>query len=468
MSAPTATVSPMNTSSDRQRLLPGSPVAARLLGSASRSAARALTRLPAPARRAAHAARRAADLAADRAASARASNALGPRHDERFEVVVHFAGDSASAYQLTQWLWPLEQLAEHLTVGIVCRSARTAQELAARTHLPVRFGRRIADLDAIVGDSAVRCVLYVNQATQNFHALRYPRPAHVHLSHGESEKSSMVSNQLKAYDYVLTAGQAARDRIAGQLIGFSDDRMIDVGRPQLDAPAPLPQEWADHLFAHPTTGAPVVFWAPTWEGDSPSMAYGTLPVSGRLLAQALITTGAHILYRPHPRTGFLDPQFREADAAVRALVQEAGGFVDTTASVGWQFAAADACIAEMSSVAFDWLATGKPIALIRPKDPHAEIVAGGLFDRIPSFTPEAIPQSISLLLPTTTPKQGNFQLTTNLGSEGTPSESLGSQTATSATHYLGCTRPDKQIGRFTTAIRSIVERREIQLRGAQS
>lgn len=357
---------------------------------------------------------------------------------------MHFAGDSASAYQLTQWLWPLGQLAAHMDVGIVCRSARTAQAIAGQTDLPVRFARRISDLDAILGAGSVRCVLYVNQATQNFHALRYPRPAHVHLSHGESEKSSMVSNQLKAYDYVLTAGQAARDRITDQLIGFADDRMIDVGRPQLDAPAEVPQQWSDHLASravHVRTAAgtgdrSTILWAPTWEGDSPSMAYGTLPVSGPLLVDALASAGAHIIYRPHPRTGFLAPQFRAADDVLRARVSEAGGFVDTTPAVGWQFAAADACIAEMSSVAFDWLATGKPLALIRPADEHAQIVPGGLFDRVPSFPPESAAEAVA---------------------------GLRTSVTGAAHHYLGSTAPGAQLRRFIAAVLRIAENRSDDL-----
>lgn len=433
----------------------------RAVGSASRSAARALTRLPAPTRRAAQIVRKAADTVADRAASARVSSVLGPRQDEHFQVVVHFAGDSASVYQLTQWLWPFEQLAEHFNVGILCRSARTAQEIATRTELPVRFGRRVADLDSVLGSSAVRCVLYVNQSPLNFHALRYPRPAHVHMSHGESEKTSMVSNQLKAYDYVLIAGKAARHRIEGQLIGFDDDRMIDVGRPQLDAPAPAPQEWTEYLTAigggSGSQTRRTVFWAPTWEGDSPSMAYGTLPVSGPLLARALTDAGLRIIYRPHPRTGVNDPDFRAADAAVRAQLEQAGGFVDTTAAVGWQFAVADACIAEMSSVAFDWLTTGKPLALVRPADERAEIVAGGLFDRVPSVLPASAAEAVTAVLDTATSSGDDQTAATGSAGEVTADGSL--LLRETAHYYLGDTAPGAQIRRFTEAICGIVNQR---------
>ncbi|WP_198394226.1 CDP-glycerol glycerophosphotransferase family protein [Brevibacterium yomogidense] len=377
-------------------------------------------------------------------------------------MVVHFAGDSASAYQLEQWRWPLEQLAQYLDVGILCRSARTARVLAAQTTLPVRFGRRMADLDAVLGGNEVRCVLYVNQSPLNFHALRYPRPAHIHMSHGESEKSSMVTNQLKAYDYVFTAGTAARERIASQLIGFADDRMIDVGRPQLDGPSAVPQKWTEHLAAtsdESKDSRRVVFWAPTWEGDSPSMAYGTLPVSGPRLARTLISADAQIIYRPHPRTGFLDPQFRAADDELRALVEGAGGFVDTTTDIGWQFTAADACIAEMSAIAFDWLSTGKPLALIRPADGRADIVPGGLFSRVPSFLPTVAPEAVITVLGTLNSVLGDVVKndSDNSGDAGAREQLL---LAEASHYYLGDTEPGAQIHRFTQAIRHVVDQRE--------
>lgn len=423
------------------------PAVGRITASASQTAARLLTRLPAPARSAVRLARKGVGAVLDTTAASMGADDLRPGPDDgRFPVVVHFAGDADSSYQLTQWLWPLEQLARNLPVIILCRNARTARDVADLTELPVRFGRRLADLDAAVGGDAVRCVLYMNQSPQNFHALRYARPVHVHLSHGESEKSSMVTNQLKAYDRVFTAGQAARDRISTQLIEFSDDRMIDVGRPQLDAPAPVPEEWREYIAGGgESTAAPTVFWAPTWEGDSPAMAYGTLPQSGIAIAEALVTAGARVIYRPHPRTGVADPLFRAADTAVRTRIAASGGFIDSTASVGWQFVEADACITEMSSVAFDWLTTGKPLALIRPNDARAETIPGGLLDRVPAVAPDHAAEAVTALVKAIASPD---------------STALGGV----AHHYLGDTAPGSQIERFIGAIMTVVDQREKALR----
>ncbi|WP_051297313.1 CDP-glycerol glycerophosphotransferase family protein [Brevibacterium album] len=409
-------------------------------------------------------ARRAGGTAADRLAAARTSRVLGPRDDDAFTVIVHFAGDAASAYQLEQWLWPLERLAAEESVGILCRGARTAERIAGRTGLPVRYGRSIADLDAVLGAESVRCVLYVNQATQNFHALRHPRPAHVHLSHGESEKASMVTNQLKAYDLVFTAGEAARERLRSQLIGFGEDRMIDVGRPQLDQPRPLPREWMDFAASHPARPGKTVLWAPTWEGDSSSMAYGTLTRSGEALVRELASAGARIIYRPHPRTGFLDREFRNAHRRVSELVAQAGGFVDVTPAVGWQFDVADACIAEMSSVAFDWLATHKPLALLEPADARAVRQRGGLFDRVPSFPAENAAQAVASVLRQLPGVSGGHGGAAGEGGGASGAETDTRELAAAAEHYLGDTAPGAQMRRFADAVRRVAEERVILLR----
>lgn len=394
--------------------------------------------------------RRIADVGADRLTAPRAARVLAPRPDDRFTVVVHFAGDSASLYQLEQWLWPLEQLAERTSVGILCRGARIAQRIADRTSLPVRYGRSISALDSVLGAESTLCVLYVNQSPLNFHALRHPRPAHVHLSHGESEKASMVTNQLKAYDRVLTAGQAARERLTSRLIGFGPERMIDVGRPQLDQPRTLPQQWQDYLRASEADRAaprPVLLWAPTWEGDSGAMAYGTLPASGGPLIEAAHSAGMRVLYRPHPRTGFVDPGFRDADRRIRDHVRDVGGFIDETEAVSWQLEAADACIAEMSSVAFDWLSTTKPLALILPTDNRAETLIGGLFDRVPSYQAEAAGRAVEALAEDVSAGQEH--------EEGVIEDA--------ARYYLGDVSPGAQVQRFVSSVTEIARERKTLL-----
>src|SRR5699024_4757346 len=348
--------------------------------------------LPHAAARGANFAQAAAKLAAqrlrERVRESRLSDDFHPQDDDEFVAAVHFAGDLSSVYQLEQWLWPFAQLEAHLKdighssrpFGIIVRNAPVAEYLKGITDFPVRFSRLTNGLDKFMNSPSLRAVFYVNQATSNFHALRYPEPAHIHLSHGESEKISMISNQLKAYDFVFTAGQAARERIERALYGMSDDRMLDVGRPQLDQPRSIPPAWEEFKRAHPD--GKVVFYAPTWEGDSPSMSYGTIAFNGEGIVTGLLDAGYRVIFRPHPRTGVMQHEFEKAVETVTEIVEShPRGFLDQSPDVSWQFDEADIAVVEMTAVAFDWLASGKPLVMIRPQDPDAEVLEGGLLDR---------------------------------------------------------------------------------------
>lgn len=377
--------------------------------------------------------------------------AYTPQPDDAFVAAVYFAGDAASLYQLREWLLPMERLAERLSevgygdtpVAIFCRSADHARRISQRTKLPVRFGRLSVHLNAFMGQPSLRIVFYVNQATLNFQALRFTQPAHIHLSHGESEKISMISNQLKAYDYIFTAGQAARERLLSSLVGFAqqggEQRMIDVGRPQLDAPRQAPQAWQEMVNDERLT----VFYAPTWEGDSPAMAYGTLKHNGPALVRGLLDAGCRVLFRPHPRTGVMDVETAQALSYLKQLVTEhPRGYLDDDARLGWQFDAADVCLAEMSALAFDWLSTGKPLVLIRPDDPGAEVLPGGLFDRVPAGDARDPSELIDMV-------------TSAAGS------TVRAEVQRVQAHYLGDTAPGEQQRRFERATLNIIDERGV-------
>ncbi len=397
-------------------------------------------------------ARTSAALVRGRLVERRLDPTYAPQPDDAFVVAAYFAGDAASLYQLREWLLPFERLSERLVeeghgeapLAIFCRNADHARRITPATQLPIRFGRLAKDLEAFMGQSSLRVVFYVNQATMNFQSLRFTRPAHVHLSHGESEKVSMISNQLKAYDYIFTAGQAARQRLLGTLVGFREQggeaRMIDIGRPQLDAPRQAPQAWREMTDSERLT----VFYAPTWEGDSPSMAYGTLKHNGPAIVRGLLEAGCRVIFRPHPRTGVIDVETAQALAAVKQLVIEhPRGYLDDDVRLGWQFDAADACLAEMSAVAFDWLSTGKPLVLIRPDDPGAEVLPGGLLDRAPAGDARQPSEIVDLV-------------TATAGS----SDSGAARDAQA--YYLGNTEPGQQQLRFEAATIQIVGERSAE------
>ncbi|HEY3534415.1 MAG TPA: CDP-glycerol glycerophosphotransferase family protein [Pedococcus sp.] len=389
-------------------------------------------------------ARRGGALVADRAVEVRRAGHLRVRahRDDELDVVAFFSGEPGQLYQLRMWLGPLAELSRHLRVALLLRDARNAAAIAAETDLPVRMSRRTEECNAWVVASGARLVLYVNQNTQNFQTLRLARPAHAHLSHGESEKVSMVSNQLKAYDRVFTAGPAARQRILDHLVDFDASHFLDVGRPQLDVPP-----GRRHL---PRDQRTTVLYAPTWEGDSPAMAYGSVASQGVELARAVLASPAHrLLYRPHPQTGRFSHETREADHRIRDLVAAAnaaepaaGHLVDTGSEFGWQLEESDACVCDVSAVAFDWLATGKPMVLTAGHSDSAS--AGPTTDQLPRLGPGEAPRVLQ-----------------RLAEESDPEHHARLQQL--AEHHFGDTSPGASMARFVAACRETVAERRARL-----
>jgi hypothetical protein len=348
-------------------------------------------------------------------------------------VAVFFATGPENLYQFEQWRLPLEELAGSRPVLVVVDRPDTGAALLRRTALPVTLARGSAALEVLVASRDVRVVLYLNQVEANFRMLRFAGPVHVQIGHGESDKASSVSNQHKAYDLVFVGGDAGRDRLGAALRGFdAGQRTRPVGRPQLDHDYPGAPDWA------PGSGHRVLY-APTWEGDRPSIAYGSLASHGVAMVEALLAAGdVRVIYRPHPRTGQASAAHAAADRQIRALLQARGSrhLVDR-GPYGWQWSFADACITDVSAVAYDWLATAKPLVVtepaataLRPRSP--------LLERLPLLAPDQAGQVPYMLRGRGLGRPG--------GAAGDLAELVG--------HYFGETADRASSRRFAAAIES--------------
>jgi hypothetical protein len=277
-------------------------------------------------------------------------------------VAVFFATGPENFYQFEQWRLPLEHLALQRPLFVIVDRPDTGDLVLRTSRLPLAFARGSRALEELVTDRDVRVVLYLNQIEANFRMLRFASPVHIQIGHGESDKGGSISNQHKAYDLTFVGGDAGRDRLDGALRGFdATERTLAVGRPQLDYSYPGAPAW-------PSDSGLRVWYAPTWEGDRPSITYGSLASHGVAMIEALIADPSiRVIYRPHARTGYASRRHREADRAVRSLLAKAGDrhLVDQE-SYGWQWDFADACITDISAVAYDWLATGKPLVITEP------------------------------------------------------------------------------------------------------
>lgn len=299
---------------------------------------------------------------------------LDPLPEHCFRIAVYFADGAVNMYQMRQWYRPLALLAERWPVVVLSRSATGAERLIEEDGPPVAFVPTVRDLERFIATQDIRIVLYVNQNTRNFQMFRYGRRWHVFINHGESDKMYMTTNQYKAYDYALVAGQAARDRLSRTLWDYDVDlRTIEIGRPQADHYSGVLPYTADERT--------VVLYAPTWEGDRPSASYGSIASHGERLVAALLATGVHrVIYRPHPRSGVVDADYGAAHRRILAAIAAANAadpsaqhVYDDGPELGWQLAAADVAIVDISAMVYDRLAAGKPLLITRPVDERASI-----------------------------------------------------------------------------------------------
>jgi len=298
-------------------------------------------------------------------------------------IGVYFADTRVNLYQMRQWYGPLAELAATHPVVIIARSPGSYLTLRDEAPVPVVYLRGVTDIERFLETQELRLVLYVNQNQKNFQMFRYGRMWHVFVNHGESDKMYMTSNQFKAYDYALVAGDAALDRLSRKLWAYDvAAKAIPIGRPQ-----------ADHFAGvapYPPDDRVTVLYAPTWEGDRPAAAYGSIASHGRALAGAVLDSSRHrLIYRPHPRSGVLSPDYRQAHLEIVAAIEAANAkdpsahhVYDDKPLLGWQLAAADVAITDISAMIYDRLATGKPILVARPVSPDAEVDEEGFLGAV--------------------------------------------------------------------------------------
>ncbi len=301
-----------------------------------------------------------------------------PLPQNHFKIAVYFADGPVNLYQMRQWYKPLAKLAETWPVLVLSRTGGGTLQLIEESPLPVTYVRQVSDLERVVAEQDIRIVFYVNQNAKNFQMMRYGRRWHVFINHGESDKMYMTTNQFKAYDYAFVAGDAALARLGKVLWDYDlNKRAVKIGRPQAD--------YYTGELPYTPDARPVVLYAPTWEGDRPAAAYGSVSTHGVALVTALLETRRHrVIYRPHPRSGVVDHEYGAANRQIIAAIAAANArdgaaqhIYDTGADLGWQLSAADVAIVDISAMVYDRLAAGKPLMVTRPLNPAAEIDTTG-------------------------------------------------------------------------------------------
>ena len=296
----------------------------------------------------------------------RAAHALRPAlvaHAPAFAV--YYASVAGARYQLGMWLPYLERLGVPFVV--ITRAQETVPVIASLTRAPIVVPRRNSDvaiLDELVVPS-LKAAFYVQGSSANSFFQRYRRLTHIWLNHGDSDKAANFSARHATYDKLFVSGQQGVERYAAHGVHVPPERFAIVGRPQI--------ERIEVQEEPPPAGAPrTVLYAPTWRGGRPSTNYSSLPLAEKIV-EALLERGATVVFRPHPLS-YLEPDDAAVIRAVHArLAADAsatrrahvwGAAAETERDIPDCINAVDALVTDVSSVASDFLASGKPIAMV--------------------------------------------------------------------------------------------------------
>lgn len=285
----------------------------------------------------------------DRSASIVA--ALTP-YAPRFAIL--FSGRPEAGYQISMWLPYLERTGEPYV--LIVRERNFIPVARRLTTAPVLYVGRPEILDRLLVPG-IGAVFYVNNEAKNAQGVRFRGPTHVHLGHGDSEKPPSYQTTTAMFDEIFVAGQAGIDRFAAHGVLVPIEKFRIVGRPQLERVEPA---------RHPVPNPATVLYAPTWRGGLADMSFGSLRY-GADIVSALLRLGAVVAFRPHP--------YSSRDAESRVFIQqidallEAAGTQHLTSRRTRELDildclnAADALVADVSSVASDFLHSGKPLAI---------------------------------------------------------------------------------------------------------
>jgi hypothetical protein len=285
----------------------------------------------------------------------------------RPEFAVYYAATSGARYQLGMWLPYLERLGRPFFV--ITRDPETVEVIKELTDAPilVPLASDVSrSLDTMVVPS-LRAAFYVQGSPANQTFQRFRRLTHVWLNHGDSDKPANFHPRHASYDRLFVAGRLGIDRYAAHGIDVPAEKFDLVGRPQIEKimvrDEPLPD------------GPRTVFYAPTWRGGRESTNYSSLPWGAGIVA-ALLQRQSTVIFRPHP-VSYRDPGDAERIAEIHRLLADDqrqsgrghrwGAAAEREFDVADCSNAADALITDVSSVASDFLASGKPFAMVSTK-----------------------------------------------------------------------------------------------------
>lgn len=284
------------------------------------------------------------------------------------KFLVYFSAPADSEYQILMWLPLFERVG--VPYLVIVRERYMYDIVAEATTAPVVMCPTLASVDAVM-ESDTSAVFYVNNSMKNSQGVRFADKVHVQLLHGESDKPPSYNPVTAMFDQIYVAGQGGVDRYAQHGVDIPAAKFRIVGRPQVEKVAQ-----AESDITKKTN--PLVLYAPTWQGFYDDTSLTSLPYASAVV-ESLLGLGATVIFRPHPYSFKHAPSLRQITEVNQLLAKAnaAGGEhlygeSATQLSLFDSFNAVDALVTDVSSVAADFLYSGKPFAVVDVGEPDAD------------------------------------------------------------------------------------------------
>jgi len=277
------------------------------------------------------------------------------------QIVVYFFGGMGQTYQIKQWIDTFKELDKKHPLVVITRDENVEIFFKKTLPLDVIYCKTLNDLQNMYSFIDPKVIIYINNGYKNFQSLIYNDAMHIHINHGESDKSSDHSNQIKGYDYVFVHGPNGFNNYMKYLIKINPNKFIQTGRPQLDFVKPVKLN---------TYGKKVIIYAPTWEATHRAMRYTSVDIYGEKIVDSIINSDYFLIYKPHPNLGANDKNvLRIHKKLLKKIKSHKYATTITNEDINNIYPLVDFAIFDMSSVMTDYLVVNKPFVLADVFDP---------------------------------------------------------------------------------------------------
>ncbi|TMX34367.1 CDP-glycerol glycerophosphotransferase family protein [Vibrio sp. Hep-1b-8] len=270
-------------------------------------------------------------------------------------LLVYFASSYKELYQLYMWEALFEALSEDYQLEVIFRNPVSYYKYNGKfdKKLCLKTSTLYLHIDSI----NVSACIYVNNTLLNYHMLKYYHFKHLHLGHGESDKSCSKTYHFNAYSDILASGEIAKSRLTS--IGISSEKIHIIGKASKSNSLR-----SIKLF---NNERPTILYAPTWEGGTKENRFTSIEEVGIQLVEHYCNSEYNLIFKPHPLIGKKSSNAKKALRTCTKLVNNSDSAYTYTDDIADVLHFSNLLVTDVSSIVIDYLKLNKPYVTFVPE-----------------------------------------------------------------------------------------------------